>query len=64
MGTKTPKEFLIEKVYSAIREFEEVTGVEVVSIKTERLNIENLGDAVKPLGLPQPCIEKWELELK
>jgi hypothetical protein len=33
---RTPKEFFLSKVYNALQEFEETTGVEVHGIEIER----------------------------
>ena len=57
--TKTPKERFLAKVYSALQEFEDTTGVEVHNIKVERVEV--IGDSA---GLSEPPHCKWKLTLE
>ncbi|HUX79275.1 MAG TPA: hypothetical protein VMW10_05975 [Alphaproteobacteria bacterium] len=57
---KTPKEWFLTKVYSALQEFEDTTGVEVHNIEIERIEIERVGLSV----LPETKLCKWILTLK
>ena len=60
---KTPKEYFIEKVFRALVEFEDTTGVEVLEIKINRLDIDEI-DKQRVVSKPSKFIEKWELTLR
>ena len=56
---KSPKEWFLTKMYTALREFEDTTGVEVKSIIIHRTHVEFAGSED---DLSE--ILKWELEMK
>ena len=56
---ETPKERFLTKVYAALQEFENTTGVEVHNIKVERVEV--IGDSA---GLSEPPHCKWKLTLE
>jgi len=56
---KTPKEWFLVKVYSALQEFEDTTGVEVYNIEIERVDT-SLNLSV----LSKSELVKWHLTLK
>lgn len=60
---KTPKEYFIMKVFKALVEFEDMTGVEVLDIKIHRLDIEEIGKK-RAVSKPSKYIENWELTLR
>ena len=55
---KTPKELFLTKIYSAMQEFENVTGVEVCEIAVHRISISKAG------ANPISVIDRYELNLK
>ena len=59
---KTPKEWFLSKVYLALQEFEETTGVEVLKIEIDRLNLDEVGKTA--VESPSKFIEKWRLTLR
>lgn len=56
---KTPKEYFLTKLYTALCEFEDTTGVEVHTIRIERVSTQNIGANKKTI-----MINNYDLELK
>jgi len=54
---KTPKEYFLTKVYAAMQEFEDTTGVEVTRITLHRVPLVSMGAS------PKSALDHWELEL-
>jgi hypothetical protein len=56
---RTPKEFFLSKVYNALQEFEETTGVEVHGIEIEREE-----EILSGRALVKSVLSRWRLILR
>ncbi len=57
-GRKTPKEYFLTKLYSAMKEFEDMTGTEIHNIKIHRYPVDDMGAAPKTIAF------KYDLDIK